>query len=349
MKKRSLILALSLLLLGSNLLAADGDLIVSGKVGIGTTAPARSLDLSRDGQITFGDNGYSSTGSPGIWWYSSNSTYGIYKTAGDWSNPNFQQLKLSFPTGIVIDGGSSYGKSGTILQPDGGNVGIGTTTFEPGYILKVQPPGAGGIQIDSTGIGNSGYSSLYLTSADGGSGQIWKYSGTASGYGGAASLNIYNSGGNIAFHSNVVQNAMVLTNGGNVGIGTTSPGSYNLYVNGSTYSTGGWGGSDIRWKKNIQPIENALSLVGGLQGVKYEWRTEEFNDKNFDAGRQVGLIAQDVEKVIPEIVKTDSDGYKALSYEKLTAVLVEAIKEQQKAFSKEIESLKAEIERLKGK
>lgn len=52
--------------------------------------------------------------------------YGIYRTAGAWSG-NYQQLKLSWQTGIVIDGGSAYGLSGTVIQPGAGNVGIGIT------------------------------------------------------------------------------------------------------------------------------------------------------------------------------------------------------------------------------
>src|SRR5207253_8440777 len=99
-----------------------------GNVGIGTTTPQRALDLSTSGQLTFGNNGYSSTGSPGLFWYSDNINYGIYKSAGSWSAPNYQQLMLNFPTGIVIDGGSAYGKSGTVLQPNGGKVGIGTAS-----------------------------------------------------------------------------------------------------------------------------------------------------------------------------------------------------------------------------
>ncbi|MDD5109088.1 MAG: hypothetical protein PHC29_06230 [Candidatus Omnitrophica bacterium] len=103
-------------------------IVQTGDVGIGTTTPQRTLDVSTNGQITFGNNGYSSTSSPGMFWYSDNVNYGIYKSAGSWSSPNYQQLTLAFATGIVIDGGSVYGKSGTVLQPNGGNVGIGMTT-----------------------------------------------------------------------------------------------------------------------------------------------------------------------------------------------------------------------------
>ncbi len=80
-----------------------------------------------------------------------------------------------------------------------------------------------------------------------------------------------------------------------------------------------------------------------MQGVRFDWKKDEFKDKNFDSGRQIGLIAQDVEKVLPEIVKTDTEGYKSVAYDKLTAILVEALKEQQN----EINELKAEINNLK--
>lgn len=132
---------------------------------------------------------------------------------------------------------------------------------------------------------------------------------------------------------------------GNVGIFSTNPGIYKLYVNGGMYASSYSSGSDKRWKKNIKPIDKALSLVEKLQGVRFEWKAEEFKDKNFEKGVQIGLIAQDVEPVIPEVVKTDKDGYKAISYEKLTAVLLEAIKEQ----DKRIKALEAKVNGSKKK
>lgn len=64
-----------------------------------------------------------------------------------------------------------------------------------------------------------------------------------------------------------------------------------------------------------------------LQGVSYNWNIKDFPENGFSNETQIGLIAQDVEKIIPELVNTNDDGYKAVSYEKLTAVLIEAIKE----------------------
>jgi hypothetical protein len=63
---------------------------------------------------------------------------------------------------------------------------------------------------------------------------------------------------------------------------------------------------------------------------------------NFDSETQIGLIAQDVEKVFPELVRTDNNGFKAVSYEKLSVILLEGMKEQQK----QIESLNEKISRL---
>lgn len=122
---------------------------------------------------------------------------------------------------------------------------------------------------------------------------------------------------------------ILMKTGGNVGIGSASP-SVKLDVNGSVNCTGGSCSSDVRWKKNITPINNSLDKILKLQGVYYDWKIKEFPNKDFENKKQVGFIAQDVEKVIPELVRTDNDGYKSLDYQKMVAFLVEAVKEQQK-------------------
>ncbi|MDD5675062.1 MAG: tail fiber domain-containing protein [Chitinivibrionales bacterium] len=138
----------------------------------------------------------------------------------------------------------------------------------------------------------------------------------------------------------------------NLGIGTTNPGSYMLEVCGDMATSGTALAlnvactSDRRYKTSITPIDSSLSKVSKLQGVYYDWDRAKWPKKNFPEGKQVGLIAQDVEKVIPEVVNTDKEGYKSLSYDKLTAVLIEAVKEQQKeisAFADENKSQKETI------
>ena len=76
-----------------------------------------------------------------------------------------------------------------------------------------------------------------------------------------------------------------------------------------------------------------MSVVSKLRGVNYFWK-----DENRETSKQVGFIAQEVEKVLPEVVHTNEDGIKSLAYQNMVPVLVEAIKE-----------LKAEIDELKKK
>ena len=109
--------------------------------------------------------------------------------------------------------------------------------------------------------------------------------------------------------------------------------------------------SDGQWKKNIRPLESSLDKISNLQGVSYEWKTDEYPDFGLMEGKQIGLVAQNVEKVLPELVSEDKDGYKAVSYTKLTAVLVEAVKElkaQNEKQQVEIERLRSMIKELKG-
>lgn len=146
-------------------------------------------------------------------------------------------------------------------------------------------------------------------------------------------------------------NGIMLTRTGQVIIGGGTPGTHRLYVTGTAYSTGGWTGSDIKWKKNIVPITNTLSEVIRLNGVTYDWRSDEYPDMGFDNHTQVGLIAQDVEKVFPLLVRTDTDGSKAVSYDKLSVILVEAIKEQQsqiETYKSEVSALRTELEMLRS-
>jgi hypothetical protein len=92
--------------------------------------------------------------------------------------------------------------------------------------------------------------------------------------------------------------------------------------------------SDKNLKTNITPIENALDKVLSLEGVEFDFISGV--NCGYLKKHQIGLIAQDVKKVIPEVVGKNNDGSLGVSYQHLVAVLIEAIKEQQK----EIEELK---------
>ena len=80
--------------------------------------------------------------------------------------------------------------------------------------------------------------------------------------------------------------------------------------------------SDISLKKNISTLSNSLGIVLKLRGVSFQWK-----DENREKEKQLGFIAQEVEQVIPEIVKTDENGIKSVGYANIVPVLVEAIKE----------------------
>ncbi len=150
----------------------------------------------------------------------------------------------------------------------------------------------------------------------------------------------------VGFYGNTTPNGwgLVMKIGtGNVGIGTSSPAA-KLHVMSSILATGTITPSDSRYKKNIKPIGNALGKLQLLNGVTYTMNSDAFPQWQFDENMQYGLIAQNVEKVFPEMVKTiDSNGYKGVDYIKLIPVLIESIKEQQQ----QIEILKTENKEIK--
>ena len=124
------------------------------------------------------------------------------------------------------------------------------------------------------------------------------------------------------------------TNSGNVGIGTNTP-SQKLEINGNVLATRYYYTSDQRLKTNITPIRG-LETITQLEGVRFNW---------IDSGKpSIGLIAQDVEQVLPELVSTNPDtGIKAVEYANIVAPLIEAVKEQQR----EIEELQAMLESIR--
>lgn len=122
--------------------------------------------------------------------------------------------------------------------------------------------------------------------------------------------------------------SQVYDDGVNVGIGTSSP-TYKLHVMGRLKTNGVNETSDARLKTNIENIEDALATIQKLQGVTYQWDLEKFPDKGLDDKEQMGLIAQDLRKVLPELVDEDDQGYLSIRYTQLIGLLIEAVKEQQ--------------------
>lgn len=115
--------------------------------------------------------------------------------------------------------------------------------------------------------------------------------------------------------------------------------NFKLAVNGIARAHGYFATSDEKFKKDIQPIKDPLSVINKLEGKAYLWNQEAYKDKGFDGGLHTGFIAQELEKVLPHLVSTNDLGEKSVNYIELLPFLVEALKEQQK----QIEELKSQI------
>jgi N-acetylneuraminic acid mutarotase len=122
---------------------------------------------------------------------------------------------------------------------------------------------------------------------------------------------------------------------------------FRLNVLGNVQSNGINLTSDRRFKTNFQPLQSSLSKVLQTNGLYYHWRVDEFKERNFNKDRQMGFVAQEIEKIFPELVQTDAQGYKSVDYARLTPVLVEAIKELSAKLVSDTQSLRSEIEELK--
>ncbi|WP_412469919.1 MULTISPECIES: tail fiber domain-containing protein [unclassified Halobacteriovorax] len=150
---------------------------------------------------------------------------------------------------------------------------------------------------------------------------------------------------------------MRLTGTGELGLGTDAP-SERLHVAGNVLAAAYLYTSDERFKENVETIIDPLHKVNALRGVTFDWKTDEFPERNFPKEKTVGFIAQEVEKVQPELVKTGQDGYKSVQYGNITALLVEAVKSishkidklfnNDEEVKREIASLKEENEQLKA-
>ena len=149
-----------------------------------------------------------------------------------------------------------------------------------------------------------------------------------SAYANGISLTFWSGGSTSSTH----QERMRITSAGNVGIGSTAP-AYLLDVSGTIRATGDViAYSDARVKDNVETITDALTKVTSLRGVSYTRKDSE------DKSRKVGVIAQEVLDILPEVVQQDDSGNYSVAYGNIVGVLIEAIKE-----------LKAEINELKNK
>lgn len=249
------------------------------------------------------------------------STHGgmVYNTA---STPNGLQFRANSAVRMVIN--------------NSGNVGIGTTNPTTQLHIRGGASGAVPTSLGSAVFENDDDSNINILAPGDKTTGIW--------------FDHPGDDGSIIFNHSSVQHGfsfridgntlMQITNDGNVSIGAIFQPDEKLEVLGNgrftgtvTASCGVLSCSDIRYKKNITPLQNALARIQLLNGVYYHWDQDKFPDYAFSDQRQIGIIAQELESIFPEMVHTDSDGYKTVDYSRMTPVLLEAIKEQQAQIS----------------
>lgn len=142
----------------------------------------------------------------------------------------------------------------------------------------------------------------------------------------------------VALKANI--NAPIFT--GNVGIGTTGAASYNLQVAGSLYASG----SSRRYKQNITDLEVDSEKIYNLRPVSYDYKPAyKSYGKELGGGRQLGLIAEEVYTVIPELTVKLDNKISNIDYEKLSVLLLSEMQKQKE----EIDSLKSDLKSLKQK
>lgn len=221
-----------------------------------------------------------------------------------------------------------------------GSVGIGTTS--PTNKLSVNGNANFAGNIGLSGYSPVSYASIALPATLGT--KILLYPGSS----GFAGLGVYAN--EVRLHTDVSVGKVSFGWADNSGNYTEygkfyNDGNYRLAVYGNIWANGTTYSSDERFKKNITSIENPLNRLSQINGVEYEMNTNTFPERNFQKGKQMGLIAQNVEKVVPEAVSENEDGYKGVDYARLVPLLIESIKEQQK----EIEELQKQIKILENK
>jgi hypothetical protein len=258
--------------------------------------------------------------------------FGISTTAPDYTldvNGTFAFRSTGYAYNSTLYAyNSSTGKYlGFTTDSSGGNISMSDAT-----LLRLQVNGGNvsiGGQLNVAGskfytVSNNSGESMELYVDAGAGANAWRHivGGTGTGYGvGVGGYGFYydgNSDYNVIFRSNGNT-----TFPGSIGIGNTSP-SYKLHVTGDIYATSNITAySDARAKENIITIEDALNKVINLRGVYY--------NKINESEKNIGVIAQEVLKVVPELVSyaKDIDEY-SVKYQNITALLIEAIKELKK-------------------
>jgi hypothetical protein len=336
---------------GSNGASPDMVIDTSGNVGIGTTSPSYKLTVLTTGTLGFSLNTYNSTvGGPQIDLYDSTRSQETVISSTDGTTVG--TYLASFTNHPLLFGtyAASTPTARMAILPSG-NVGIGTTSPDE----KLHVEGSTLITYNNSFQSTNSVGNKAILARVSPTSGIINYAEYAT----ATNLNGFVIGsddarvkGNITGDSlEFITNTstrMTILSGGNVGINTTTPGSTLHVIGDVLIQTGALGvgvnpsatdgridasndivafsTSDKRLKENITPIANALEKVRSLTGVEFDWKEETKSVHGYE-GHDVGVIAQDVQAVLPEAVRTNDTGYLSVRYEKMIALLIEANKE----------------------
>ena len=240
-----------------------------------------------------------------------------------------------------------------------GPVGIMNSSVDSGYVLqvgspvKINSPGDATLRLDAGATGlpyltlSRSNTDLYKMFYVGGANRVMQMmdfngndTSTRTVVFGASYTGARVQLGVGGYSTSLTDSALYLAYGTLVAPNMTSISSSTNVVYSLTDGRIGPSGSDIRMKTNLVPLSDTLGKVLELKPYSFNWKADP------KGKREVGLIAQDVEKIFPEITYTNKqDGMKGINYAQFTPILIEAIKEQQK----EIDALKAEIAELRAK
>jgi hypothetical protein len=365
-------LVLGCVFIAGSLYAADGDLQVNGSVGVGTAPnPTYKLDLNGTSALrgtvwTLGPNievGGLSTGNNFAYIdFRGDNTYtdyGLRLLRGNTGTNTWSELSHRGTSGLyiqTIDTAPLIFRTASVERMtilSSGYIGIGTTT--PSKKLHIYDSSGNDAVIKVQNHTSSNSAVLWLQQSGSANGKEWYIASRSTG-----ELAIGNIAGGAA-------DRIFVSPTGNVGINSPNPPNLlQMEPSGGGYysiSNHDWmPGSSGRWKSDVRPITSALDTVLKLDGVSFKWkkRTDTFEDSidgtklyvssswaDDPNGRaDIGLIAEDVMKVLPEVVdidQKDPNFATGVSYSKMVALLIEAIKEQQR----EIVKLKEDLEALK--